>query len=235
MKPFANSQKLGIALMLTAALAAKGQNIISWNYDVYGTLQPACTAGVVAVCNWNDSFTIDGNALNATEDNLMDNTGVPTTLSLTELGCNNSWNRHQINATSPDRDADGSYNRRLLNGYISKGGDETTTGSLPAGHSGLVLNNIPYAVYKIYVYFSSDVAGRVGTVTIGNTTYDFTTMGPASISGTNAFFVQTTDDEFSNPRANYAVFTGLTGKSQTIDVYVKEWGGIAGIQIVKIK
>jgi len=232
MKSPVNSKKLGLALILTAAVAAKGQNVVSWNFDVYGTLSPANTAGAVSAANWNDSYTIDGNALNATENNLMDNSGAATTVSLTELGYNNSWNRYQISTSSPGQDTDGSYTRKLLNGYINKGATETSSGGLTAGHAGVLLSGITYSVYDIYVYFSADTAGRAGTITIGGTTYDYSSLGAAATSGSNASLIQTTDTTGANPGADYAVFTGLTGSSQTIDSYVSQWGGIAGVQIV---
>ena len=50
--------------------------IISWNYDDYGTVTgPSEYAGVVSVANWNDSW-IDNNQT----ANLLDSTGAATTL-----------------------------------------------------------------------------------------------------------------------------------------------------------
>jgi len=226
-------KKILALTFLTATVAAQAQ-VISWNIDAYGTITASEHAGVVDAANWNDTWLIDGNALNATESNLKDNTGAATTVSLQQLGHNNSWNFWSIQGSDPGLDANGASNKRLLNGYANKGGTEPSTSPLSDGHTGVSLSGITYSVYDIYVYFSSDTAGRVGTVSLGSTTYDFSTVGSASIAGGSASFVQTTDTTGANPTANYVVFTGLTGSTQTIDSYVNLWGGIAGIQIVAV-
>jgi hypothetical protein len=99
----------------------------------------------------------------------------------------------------------------------------------------LVISEIPYASYDLYIYFSSDVANRAGTVSLsGGATYYFDTLGKPSISGTNAVFAETTDttDDADDTDANYAKFTGLSGTSQTVTVTIPAFGGIAGFQIV---
>ena len=48
----------------------------------------------------------------------------------------------------------------------------------------------------------------------------------------NVTFIQTTDTGSGNPGANYAVFSGLSGSSQTITLANASGGmGIAGMQI----
>jgi hypothetical protein len=96
------------------------------------------------------------------------------------------------------------------------------------------ISQVPYAQYDLYVYFSSDAGGRTGTVTDGATTFSFSTLGSASLAGANASLVQTTDTGSGNPGANYAVFSGLTGDSQTVTVSIPDWGGIAAFQVVSI-
>jgi hypothetical protein len=174
-----------VALFLCAGFAAQAQNVISWNLDVYGTISGSSEyAGVVSAAYWNDSWNINGNATGSsvTSANLLDNSGAATTLSVTQLASQNAWNYYSIQSTAPGQDADGTYNRNLLNGYNNKGSSEApylSTISLAA---------IPYAQYDLYVYFSSDTAGRDGTVSVGATTYDFSTLGGASISGVSAVF-----------------------------------------------
>jgi hypothetical protein len=224
-------KKLAVAALLTTSLALQAQ-VISWNFSSWGIDSGSLHAGVVDAYNWNSSWVLDGNSQNATDNNLVNNAGVATTLSLVELGNNNGWNHNFINNGDLGSDANGSSSRKMLNGYMNKGGTEATTSPLAAGHAGLTLNAIPYSVYDIYVYFSSDAAGRVGTVNIGSTTYDYSTLGAAAVNGANASLIQTTDTTGANPSANYAVFSGLTGSTQTIDNYVNQWGGIAAIQIV---
>jgi hypothetical protein len=90
----------------------------------------------------------------------------------------------------------------------------------------------------VYVYFSSDTAGRIGAVTDGTTSYDFATLGPAAISGTNALFTLTTDTSGLFPAADYAVFSGETSSTLTITCNAlggnDQWLGIAGFQLVQV-
>src|SRR5208283_420963 len=111
-----------------------------------------------------------------------------------------TWGPWQITTVS-GADADGTYNRRLLGGYAN-----TSSGVGPEVFS---ITGIPYSTYNVIVYFSSDTAGRAGTISSANAgqTFDFTTIGPASVNGTNAVLTQTTDTTGANPLANYAVFT----------------------------
>lgn len=212
------------AVLLTASITLQAQ-IISWNLDDNGTLGGANVAGVAAAANWNNSWPANPTV------NLMDNSGAATTLGLA-YGSFNTWH---IQSSAPGQDADGSYNRNLLNGYLNSGpaawGPSIT-------NSYVSLSQIPYSVYDIYVYFSSDTAGRNGSVSDGSTTYYFSTLGSASISGANALFTQTTDTLGVNPGANYAIFAGLSGASQTLTLNMlsgnDQWGGIAGFQVVAV-
>jgi hypothetical protein len=89
--------------------------------------------------------------------------------------------------------------------------------------------------FCLYVYFSSDVAGRAGTASLsGGATYYFDTLGKPSISAANAVFVETADttDDADDTDANYVKFTGLSGTTQTVTVTIPAFGGIAGFQIV---
>src|ERR1700744_67137 len=220
---FMKSILLAATLLLSAEIMAQGQSTISWNFDGYGTINGAnAFAGIVLSPNWNDTYLIDGNS-GAPENNLMDNTGTATSLSASFT--DNSQFGYAIQFSDPGLDADSSNNKRLLNGYLNNGGGGSVTISL-AG--------IPYLQYDLYVYFSSDTAGRTGTVGVGGTTYDFTTMGPSEISGANALFTQTTDTTGVNPGADYAIFSGLAGGSQTITTTIPSYGGIAGFQIVAV-
>ncbi len=96
------------------------------------------------------------------------------------------------------------------------------------------ISGISYSIYDLIVYFSSDVANRTGTILDGNSgiTYDFSTVGQPAISGANAILTQTTDTTAANPTADYAVFSGITGSSDTLTLNIANGGGIAGFQIV---
>jgi hypothetical protein len=222
---------LPTVLLAAAAAASTQAQVISWNYDVYGTIGSGEHAGIVDASFWNNTWTIHGNSTGASvsNPNLMDNTGAATTMDINQLASQNGWNYWSIQGSSPGLDADGSSNRRLLNGYNNKGSSESP------GLSRVELQEIPYLQYDLYVYFSSDATGRQGSVTDGSSTYYFSTVGAPSISGASALFALTTEtDSGSHPSANYAVFSGLTGASRTIDVSIPDWGGIAGIQVVSV-
>lgn len=229
MKATIRSGILTAATVVLGLVAVSAQaQVISWNLDNYATINPSNPAapnpnqaGVVLAPNWNDSYYQSGVPYTSSSGtNLFDSTGAMTTLGYTESLGNSSY---AIQFAHPGVDADGSYNRELLNGYLNANTAATIS-----------LVGIPYSTYDIYVYISSDTAGRTGTVSIGSTTYDFSTIGPAEISGANALFQQTTDTTGANPSADYAVFTGLIGATQTIGWNIPSYGGIAGFQIVAV-
>jgi hypothetical protein len=220
---------LATTAIIGCSVASVHAQSISWNFDGWGDISGSSQlAGVALSPYWNSTYLIDGNS-GATENNLLDSTGTATSMSVGNF-VDNSQYGYQIQSSQPGADANGDYNRNLLNGYLNNGG---------GGSVSMTLNSIPYSLYTIIVYLSSDTAGRTGTVNIGSTTYDFSTMGPAEIGGTpatagsgNATFTQTTDTSGANPSADYAVFSGLTGSSQTITADIPNYGGIAGFQVV---
>ena len=210
-------------LGLSAGLASA--SVVSWNYDRNGTVSGANVAGVVPVANWNNSWPSNPTT------NLVDDSGAATTVDISYQ----SFNTWSIVGSHPGVDLDGTYNRELLNGYLNSG---PAGWNPPTTSSSVSFSQIGYSQYDIIVYFSADVAGREGSVTDGSTTYFFNTIGPASVSGTSAILVGTTDTAGTYATsANYAVFHGLGGASQTITVQMRdndEWGGIAGFQLVAI-
>jgi len=212
-----------IASMVISA-GALHASVISLNYDAStgggasSDVVTGGTAGVVLAGNWTNSASLTGAAL-------VDNTGTPTTVGYTLNGGFSppGWN---IQNSIPGQDGDNSYNRNMLNDYFNEGSNygETTQ---------LAISGISYGTYDLYVYFSADTAGRPGTISLtGGPSYDFSTEGPAAISGSNATFAQTADSTGANPAADYAVFSGLTGSSQSLTFDVPNGGGIAGFQIV---
>lgn len=222
-------------LSLSCGVVAQAQTI-SWNVDSYGTISGAEVAGVVPAANWNDTYLENGDAINAygsptPVNNLTDNSGAATTLNIAYQ----AYNFYSIQGSAPGPDTDGTYNRNLLNGYLNAG---PATWGPPVTSSSITLSQIPYSQYDIYVYFSSDTAGRAGNITDGSTTFDYTTIGGAEVSGASALFVQTTDTTGLNPNADYAVFSGETASSLTLTASAlsgnDQWLGIAGFQVVAV-
>jgi hypothetical protein len=216
---------LCLAVAAVVAAAAPAYSVVSWNLDHNGGVSGANVAGLVPVSNWNNSWPS-----NPTTD-LIDDSGAANTLDIA-ISSFNTWS---VFGFHPGQDADTTYNKELLNGYLNAG---PAGWNPPITYSQIAMSEIPYASYDIIVYFSSDVAGREGIVTDGSTTYSFNTVGPASVSGANALFAQTTDTSVSyQTAANYAVFAGLSGAAQTIKVQMlenDEWAGIAGFQVVAV-
>ena len=111
------------------------------------------------------------------------------------------------------------------------------------GTTSISLDQIPYSDYDLYVYFSSDVANREGSITDGSSTYYFSTVGGPSIAGANAAFslgtaTSPTDPndgdagDGDDPLANYVVFSDLGGATQLVTSDILNYGGIAGFQVV---
>jgi len=235
-----------LTLLLGASLTLQAQ-VISWSFDQYGfdnaaggsgVPVPNTQAGVVLASNWNDSWSENFSAYPGgnpvTVNNLFDNTGTATGASVTY----NSYNGYRIAGSHAGADANGTYNKEMLNGFLNAG---PATWNPPVTNDTTTFNSIPYAQYNIYVYISDDTAGRVALVSDGAITYDLSTEGPAAISGANALLVQSTDTSGANPTGDYVEFTGLTGASQTITVIPGDpnptdaaWVGLAAVQIVAV-
>lgn len=201
-----------LLVVLAVVAGSASANTVSWHINNgNGPLSAANFAGVNLVSNWVVATA------NGTINNLADNTGAATTLDITASSAFGPW---RMSGTTPAQDTDSSYNKRMINPYLNA-----------AGNTSVAIAQIPYARYTVYAYFSSDTAGRTGTVTDGTTTYTFTTIGPASIGGGNATLTQTAATS-GNPSANYAVFTNLSGASKTITCTVANGGGLSSVQIV---
>jgi hypothetical protein len=205
--------KIKTSIILAFALAgvsAQAQNIISWQY-ANGNIIPSdgsSFAGVALAPYWN----------NSQESGVADLLASDGSLSGVSLGFTDQYGSWGIGSiTSPD--GNGYYNKAILDGY----GNTATSDTLS-------LSGISFSLYNVIVYFSSDTDGRTGTISDGTTTFSFSTMGIAATTPANAILTPTTDTGSGNPAADYAIFSGLTGSSQTLTLNIPG-GGIAGMQI----
>ncbi len=199
--------------------------MVGWNYDRYGTVSGDRVAGVEPQANWNNSWPDNPTV------NLIDENGEPTTLDIT-YSSYNDWSVNGQWGPNPGQDADGTYNRELLNGYLNAG---PAGWNPPTTRSEVVLSEIPYPEYDIIVYFSSDVAGREGILSNKKTAIRFSAIGPTSVTGSNAILTEAVAGVTTYEPANYGIFKNLTGSTQTIFVQMRdndEWGGIAAFQVV---
>jgi len=181
-------------------------HINNWRTAAVALLAALATGAQAQVISWNlDRFGTIG---------ASDNAGV-----VLVNNWNNSW---PSNPTVDLNDNSGAATTLDL----SYGSFNTWSiqGSGPSLDSDYVsLTQIPYAQYDIYVYFSSDAADRPGYVTDGTTSYFFNTLGASSIASGNALLIQTPETSNANhPFANYAVFSGLSGATQTITVQMEQ-------------
>ena len=194
-----------------AGISAQAQSIISWDYANGTAIPTNGTAGVVPAINWNRTAT--------GSTDLLDNSGASTGTTLTLAGGYGAWG-----IGGATQDPNGTYNSALFSGYYN-----LTAGTLSLG-------SIPYAQYDLYVYFSSDTDARTGTISDGSTTFSFSTDARAKVDAhSNFVFAQTTDTGLSHPSADYAVFSGLTGASETLTIANASGGmGFAGVQIVAV-
>lgn len=227
MKPTA-SQILSLAILATVSSAQAA--IVSWSVDQFGTV--ATTSGVAPAANWNNTVPSGGSPyVGKAVNDLIDDAGVATTVDISY----GSWGAWRLQDSHPGTDGDGTNNKELLNGYLNAG-PAAWNPSVTA--SSVAISQIPYANYNIIVYFSADQAGREGSVINGASAFYFSSLGAASVAGSNATLTQTTSTTTADyAGASYAVFSGLSGASQTITVQMRdndEWGGIAGFQIVAV-
>ena len=222
--------KATIAAALVLAMSTQAQ-VVSYNFDNNGTVGgdgagsgpvASATAGVVAAGYWYNDWP------SYLTTDLTDSAGNPTTM---DIGWANNSGTWAIQFSHPGQDGNGSWNKEMVNGYIN---------GLGSAGAAVTLSEIPFLEYDVYVYLTSDDATRIGTVTDGATTYSFGVLDNM-ITGADALLVQTTDTGLSHPEANYALFSGLSGTSQTFSTWYRlgddtddSYGGISGIQIVAV-
>jgi hypothetical protein len=220
-----------ISLAVTAVAHAQTvtnpvpNRVISWNLDSYSTVNPTDLAGLAAATNWVDSW------LQNTTSSLPDNTGTATTLNLAY----GSYNSANIHASHPGYDSNGTANKEMLNGFLNAGpaawGPWTT-------NTYVSITNVPYEHYDVVVYFSSDTSGRQSSISDGDTTFYFSTVGSPETSSANALFLPATQTNSTLfPSADFAFFPGQTNSSATFQTYPKsgndQWLGIAGFQVIQ--
>ncbi len=191
------------------------------------TLAAGDMAGVVQQVNWNNvadvgggtNDPVTGDIVSPTADTIVDSAGASTTLTLASSGWETSYSASGGNRA----DADGA----MMNGYI-----DNTAGTATVTISGV---NSEFSRYDVYVYFGSDVDGRSASIGDGTTTYYWTTDTSTFADETDyTLATDTTGPIGTNmPRADYAVFAGLTADSFTITITKGNHNaGVHGLQIV---
>lgn len=219
---------LRVAVFVVMCIStSQAENVISVNFESWGSVYPNEYAGVVSVNNWNDTW-LEGNPAPNPMIDLNDNTNTVTTCDVSWV--DGTWGIRLWDGNASGPDVAGTRNVSMMKGYLDKHAPTLTAATF---------TQIPYASYNVYVYVMADVANRTGSVTDGTTTYHFLT-DPASVHFTStgtADYVEfkeiTATDAAGAVLSNYAVFRGLTGDTLTISCGITNGGGIAGIQIVE--
>jgi autotransporter-associated beta strand protein len=202
-------------------------NVISWNLDDNGTINPTDLAGLAPATNWVNTWP------SGVTTALPDNSGNPTTLNIAW----HSFNNASIQGSHPGYDANGTADRELLNGFLNNG-YSAWEGAGFVTNNILYFTNVPYAKYDVIVYVSDDTSGRHYTVDDGNGQIFYgATMGSSEISGANASFLPATTNSASFSQADFVVLRGETSPNLTITQTPKsgadQWVGIAGWQIIQ--
>ncbi len=223
---FANAQSIGVhfpsdrdnaRLQPNEVAGAPGFEQGHWN-SASGTWESANNFGNNNGDTTNISLPFDFGLLS-------DSTGTPVGTTV-EWSSNGTWNT--INgAATPDA--------KLMNGYIDAFSNFTER---PDRGSTVTFNDIPYNSYAAVVYVGSDGNNRQANITDGTTTYHFLTFSNDPNGGggfdpvTDYVLTSNTNPAIRQP-ANYVIFPGLSGPSQTFDInWTSGNHGIHGIQIV---
>lgn len=200
---------LGAAASLSAA--SIGFSFNSDRDNATAVMTSTTVAGVVPSTGWVNTDG-GGNATAGATGTLVNN-GVTV-----DWSSNGTWNTNN---------GAGNGDNILMNGYVD---------AINAGGAAQInltgLSAMFAGSYDVYVYFGSDGNGRTGAVAGPGATFDFSTF--SNQGGVEPFpFVQTTSTDGSNPDANYALFSGLTGDAQTFDlIRGSSNSGFHGVQIV---
>jgi hypothetical protein len=218
---------------------------ISWSHNVWGfdralplknTDRPIANiyAGIILSSNWNDSWSENAAIVRAegvTVNNLYDNAGKRTGAGIIYA----AWNGASMVHRHIGSDADGTFNRELLNGYLNAG---PAAWNPRITNSVVAFTNIPYEEYDVMVYFGGDAARRRGCISDGTTGFYFSTIGPDVVNGVNAVFSPTMEtNEGVFPKANFALFPGRTNQSLILTCSAlsgnDQWLGISAVQIIQ--
>ena len=125
-----------------------------------------------------------------------------------------------------------SGDNQVMNGYIDAVGGGGYADATISGIEAFTFG----ASYDLYVYFGSDGNGRTGKIALQDgETYSYSTFSQQG-GGFPGSYLRTEDTGDGNPNANYALFEGLEGDSQKIEIIRgSNNSGIHGIQIVSVQ
>lgn len=193
---------LAFAAAATVLAGSGFSAIISNNLNPANSLGAAQSAGVVPAINWNN--------LNTGAD-LKDDTGATTTLDLTSSAGNNYVTALTV-VTADDR------MMSTFRGVISAG----------SWQSGFVIDQVPYPVYDLIVYW-----GGVPTDRTGNWAVGYRVVDPVSselLAGTETYYmrynVSTANSAASYWDGAYTQATATTAAAALTGTEYVRWDGL---------
>ena len=203
---------LGPAASLSAA--SIGFSFNSNRDDALATMDPSAVAGVIPSDGWVS--TVGGAGAGDGANGSISNSGVNV-----DWTSNGTWNTNN-GASNGDN--------QLMNGYADAiGGGGAAQVNLTS------LNSLFADGYDIYVYFGSDGNNRTGAIQGPGATYAFNTFSQQGGGFPGAYQITTDTNPFGagSPQSNYALYSNLSGDSQTFDLLRgSSNAGFHGIQIV---
>ncbi|MEX0776570.1 MAG: PEP-CTERM sorting domain-containing protein [Phycisphaeraceae bacterium] len=196
---------LALCLVAPASASVISVNTVSANGDLRSPNN--LTAGVVAADFWNQLAGVSGSLTN-----IVDDSNTVTTADFTvSTGSSGVGNNSYTPVDAFDGDT------RLLNGFTS-GSNSSSTNFIT-----IVMSQIPYTVYDLYLYFDRP-----------NTTMAISVTGSATVYNVTNTAVGFYDNATIDGNGNYVVFSGLTASSftATLDATGILRPGLNGWQIV---
>jgi hypothetical protein len=213
--------------VVAVVLSSRSINAAAISYSFGSTLGATETAGApgVNVAHWN-AITSSSQTIATPVNSSGALTGASTTFTGNDFG---------ITAGSGTNDA------HLFTGFV----DQSTSGP-----STLVVSNVPYANYDVYIYMRNDTDGsnRTGEFTIdgsnrfarGPGSADPTFKDPSQVGGGYTLSPDTTQSTAAaTTEGDYVEFTNLSDSTLTVDFAVGAGGDLqrnkfVGLEIVQI-
>lgn len=212
----------GLALTVLNATGANAQSIgINFTAGAQ-TLAASAQPGVVAGANWNN--LIGGAGTNVALNN---NSGVVTTALLT-------FNSAAAFDNGPIVNTPNAATNTMYRGSIF--GDNATV----SREVSIFLQNIPFAVYDVYVYASSGDTAATNTLSLtnGSTTFYYRNDGTGNAPTSLVRTASTNPNAPTVGNAQYQVFSGQTGSTFTLatggSVNNVLANSVYGVQIVAV-
>ena len=198
-------------LLLMSPLATRAATTVSFDVGASGSFGLSATeeAGVVRAAHWN---SLTGSGSSDSFSNAVDDTGAATAISLSISSADGvNWQGNTYHGLTGN-DANVHRDSAFANFFNPDGTGDT----LEVDFSG-----IGYSDYDIYLYTGAGGTDRGGSITDGNTTYYVKGFDAGSavrdyIEGTE------TESYASAGSADYVVFRGLTGETQSFTFAVEE-------------